>query len=227
MDNQFFFESIALSLLLGSLIGLERQWHRRLVDLKTNALVSLGSCLFLLLTETQHGLNDYVRMAGQVVVGVGFIGGGLLFREGSQTKGINTAATLWCCAAVGSMCGIGRWLEASIASVMIVVANTFLRQIAQYLNLRMGQSDSLTDTVKLSIKCNKVEAASINRHVLAHFSKQHREVKSMSNEPAGENSSLLSYTVLFEHGQFQTNKGEARFEDLSIAGVISISWQVI
>ena len=88
-----FFQATLLALLLGSVIGLERQWQRRLVDLKTNALVSLGSCLFMLVTQNGNEFQDYVRMAGQVVVGVGFIGGGLLFREGAQTKGINTAPT--------------------------------------------------------------------------------------------------------------------------------------
>jgi len=127
-----FVQATLLALLLGSLIGLERQWHQRLVDLKTNALVSLGSCLFMLVTQIDNEYSDFVRMAGQIVVGVGFIGGGLLFRDGTQTRGINTAATLWCCAAVGILCGIHRGTEATIATFTIVSANTLLRQIAQF-----------------------------------------------------------------------------------------------
>ena len=143
-----FLYAVGLSLLLGSLVGVERQWYRRLVDLKTNALVSLGAYLFMLITKTADGFTDPIRMAGQIVVGVGFIGGGLLFRDGTQTKGINTAATLWCCAAVGTLCGLDRWLEAFSASLIIVLANTILRQVAHFLNLKMGVTDNLTSQVR-------------------------------------------------------------------------------
>lgn len=83
-----------LALALGSFVGLERQWHRRLVDLKTDALVSMGAALFMMTAATGTGYVEPIRMAAQIVVGVGFLGGGLLFREGVQTRGINTAATL-------------------------------------------------------------------------------------------------------------------------------------
>ena len=148
-----FYAAVGLALLLGSLIGVERQWHRRLVDLKTNALVSLGACLFMLVTKTAEGYTEPVRMAAQIVVGVGFIGGGLLYRDGAQTKGINTAATLWCCAAVGAMCGIGRWSEAAGASLVVVLANTVLRQVAQLLNLKMGVNDHLSALVNFDLTC--------------------------------------------------------------------------
>src|SRR3982751_6539183 len=97
-----------LALVLGSLIGIERQWHRRLVDLKTSALVSMGAALFMMCAATPVGWTEPMRMAAQIVTGIGFIGGGLLFREGTQTRGINTAATLWCSAAIGTLCGLGH-----------------------------------------------------------------------------------------------------------------------
>jgi putative Mg2+ transporter-C (MgtC) family protein len=114
---------LLLALTLGSLIGLERQWHRRLVDLKTNSLVCLGAALFMQSSATASGFVEPVRMAAQIVVGVGFIGGGLLLREGHKTVGINTAATLWCCAAIGTLCGLGRVEEATLATVLLVGAN--------------------------------------------------------------------------------------------------------
>ena len=107
----FLFQTL-LALALGSLIGLERQWHRRLTDMKTNALVCMGAALFMMTTYGPGGAVEPIRMAAQIVVGVGFIGGGLLFRDGLQTRGINTAATLWCSAAVGTLCGMGQALEA-------------------------------------------------------------------------------------------------------------------
>ena len=201
-----FVEATLLSLLLGSLIGLERQWHRRLVDLKTNALVSLGSCLFMLVTQIDSEYQDFVRMAGQIVVGVGFIGGGLLFRDGAQTRGINTAATLWCCAAVGILCGIHRGTEATIATITIVLANTVLRQIAQFLNLKMGGSDSLSDTVQIQVQCPASEVIAVQNHIATFFQEAQLELKAASSTRLDSALYQLSYTVLFEHGQYNTDR---------------------
>jgi putative Mg2+ transporter-C (MgtC) family protein len=221
-----FIQATLLSLLLGSVIGLERQWHRRLVDLKTNALVSLGSCLFMLVTQNGNEFQDYVRMAGQVVVGVGFIGGGLLFRDGAQTKGINTAATLWCCAAVGVLCGIHRWSEAAIATFTIVSANTMLRQVAQFLNLRMGASDSLTESVQIRLHCKIVDVTAARKYMIQFFETHHLELKAADSRLLENDSIELSYTVLIEHGQFN-HTGSALLESLNPAGVESVSWNVI
>src|SRR5574343_1019636 len=120
-DLIHFLLPLLLALVLGSLVGLERQWHRRLVDLKTNALVCMGSALFMLTCATSDAVySEPVRMAAQIVVGVGFLGGGLLLRDGTKLVGINTAATLWCCAAVGVLCGLGRLLDATLAAVLLV-----------------------------------------------------------------------------------------------------------
>ena len=224
--NTPFIQATLLSLLLGSLIGLERQWHRRLVDLKTNALVSLGSCLFMLVTQTGSDFQDYVRMAGQIVVGVGFIGGGLLFRDGAQTKGINTAATLWCCAAVGILCGIHRWSEASIATFTIVSANTILRQVAQFLNLKMGANDSLTDLVQLNMKCKTADVPGIQAYVVNFLEMRHLELKEAKLEHIENDVTQLSYTIFFEHGQYN-RIANAMLHDLQPQGVVSLSWSIV
>jgi len=224
--NPAFIQATFMALFLGSLIGLERQWHRRLVDLKTNALVSLGACLFLLVTQNGSDFQDYVRMAGQVVVGVGFIGGGLLFRDGAQTKGINTAATLWCSAAVGVLCGIHQWEEASIATFTIVSANTLLRQVALFLNLKMGANDNLTESVQIHVRCQTADLASTRNHMLQFFATQHLELKAASSLALENNLVDLSYTVLIEHGQF-SHAGNAMMQSLNPAGAVSLSWTAI
>jgi putative Mg2+ transporter-C (MgtC) family protein len=221
-----FIQATFMALLLGSLIGLERQWHRRLVDLKTNALVSLGACLFLLVTQNGSDFQDYVRMAGQVVVGVGFIGGGLLFRDGAQTKGINTAATLWCSAAVGMLCGIHRWEEASIATVTIVSANTLLRQVALFLNLKMGANDNLTESVQIHVRCKTTDLTGTRDHLLQFFEANHLELKAASSLALANDLVDMSYTVLIEHGQF-SHAGNAMMQSLTPAGAVSLSWTAI
>ena len=162
MTLTLFILQTLLALALGSFIGLERQWHRRLVDLKTNALVSMGSALFMMVAATPSGFEEPIRMAAQIVVGVGFLGGGLLSRDGdAATKGINTAATLWCSAAIGTLCGLGRTVEATVAACLLVLANTVLRDVARRLQMRMGLNDSLTEQLRFEIECTAAHASEV------------------------------------------------------------------
>lgn len=88
---------LALSVLLGAFIGVERQWHQKMAGLRTNALVALGSCGFVCFSA-MVGVGDPTRVAAQVVTGIGFLGAGVILREGINVHGLNTAATLWCSA---------------------------------------------------------------------------------------------------------------------------------
>ena len=98
---------IATALVLGVIIGFERQWHRRPAGLRTNALVAVGSAGFVLISALMNGENSPTRIAAQVASGIGFLGAGVILREGLSVRGLNTAATLWCSAAVGSLAGLG------------------------------------------------------------------------------------------------------------------------
>jgi putative Mg2+ transporter-C (MgtC) family protein len=92
---------------LGAAIGLERQWRQRLAGLRTNTLVALGAAIFV---TNSRGVSDdegAARMAAQVVSGIGFLGAGVIFKEGLNVRGLNTAATLWCSAAVGLLAAGG------------------------------------------------------------------------------------------------------------------------
>lgn len=93
----------AIALALGALIGAERQWHQRMAGLRTNALVALGAALFELYAVLLEGSNavDPTRIAAYVVSGVGFLGAGVILRDGVNVRGINTAATVWCSARRG------------------------------------------------------------------------------------------------------------------------------
>ena len=136
MDWKVFLLRVAVALVLGALIGAERQLRQRLTGLRTNALVSTGACLFVLVTQAVPGMlpADASRVAAYVVSGIGFLGGGVIMRDGMNVRGLNTAATLWCTAAVGVLCSLGLLLEASLGSLMVLCANILLRDIAQRLN---------------------------------------------------------------------------------------------
>jgi len=97
---------LGLALVLGSAIGIERQWQQKMAGLRTNALVALGASGFVVFSGLV-GEGDPIRIAAQVVTGIGFLGAGVILREGVNVHGLNTAATLWCSAMVGTIAGAG------------------------------------------------------------------------------------------------------------------------
>jgi putative Mg2+ transporter-C (MgtC) family protein len=101
----------------GALIGIERQWQARRAGLRTNALVATGATLFVLYSVVTNDSSP-TRVASYVVSGVGFLGGGVILREGFNVRGLNTAATLWCSAAVGVLAAGGHPLFALTGTVV-------------------------------------------------------------------------------------------------------------
>ena len=124
---------IAESMGLGALIGFERQYRSRMAGLRTNALVAVGAALFVVLSaqgfDGQGG--DPTRVAAQVVSGIGFLGAGVILRDGLSVRGLNTAATLWCAAAVGSLAGAGMHVMAVAGAVAIIAVNVGLRELGR------------------------------------------------------------------------------------------------
>jgi putative Mg2+ transporter-C (MgtC) family protein len=110
-----------------------RQWRQRTAGLGTNALVALGAALFELfavLLSRQHGV-DPTRIAAYVVSGIGFLGAGVILRDGVHVRGINTAATIWCSAAVGVLACAGYIPAAAIAAALVLGAHLTLRPVAR------------------------------------------------------------------------------------------------
>jgi hypothetical protein len=99
--------NLAAAVALSSVIGFERQWHNRIAGLRTNTLVALGAATFVVVSDIVPGEGSPTRIAAQVVSGIGFLGAGLVFREGLSVRDLNTAATLWCSAALGVPAGAG------------------------------------------------------------------------------------------------------------------------
>ncbi len=138
METQTFLFRLLCALAAGILIGIERQMRKRSAGLATNALVAVGACIFILISETviadtQGGSiklqNDNLRVLAQIVAGVGFLGAGAIIKDGFTIHGLNSAATIWCAAAVGSLCGFGYWQLALIATCVIIFINWVLKNI--------------------------------------------------------------------------------------------------
>ncbi|MFN7174654.1 MAG: MgtC/SapB family protein [Thermaurantiacus tibetensis] len=118
---------------LGALVGLERQWRQRLAGLRTNTLVALGAASFVLFADLFPGEASPTRVAAQVVSGIGFLGAGIIFREGVNVRGLNTAATLWCSAAVGVLAGAGAWERAAAVAALVIAVNVALRPVLRFI----------------------------------------------------------------------------------------------
>jgi putative Mg2+ transporter-C (MgtC) family protein len=109
---------IALGAFLGAMIGLEREYRGYPAGVRTMALVCMGSALFADMSRLYSG-DD--RIAAQIVTGIGFLGAGLIFREGFTVRGVTTAATIWASAAVGVAIGIEAYVVAIFASLIAVL----------------------------------------------------------------------------------------------------------
>ncbi|MBW9093074.1 MgtC/SapB family protein [Microbacterium jejuense] len=132
---------VLIAIGLGAAIGLERQWRLRTAGIRTNALVAVGSALFVVVGAVGLGdgpMTDPTRVAAQVVSGIGFLGAGVILRDGLNIRGLTTAATLWCAAAIGSLAGAGMELMALIGAGAIIATNTLLRPFSRFVNRRTG-----------------------------------------------------------------------------------------
>ncbi len=138
---------LLVALALGALVGVERQWRQRAHGLRTNALVSTGAALFVLLSVGFPGFEaSPTRIAAQVVSGIGFLGAGVILRDGVNVRGINTAATLWCAAAIGSLAAAGMLAVATLGALAVVLANVLLRPLARAIDRSPTDADSEVET---------------------------------------------------------------------------------
>jgi putative Mg2+ transporter-C (MgtC) family protein len=129
---------------LGTAIGFERQWRQRLAGLRTNTLVALGAATFILFGRLAGDMDSAARVGAQVVSGIGFLGAGVIFKEGLNVRGLNTAATLWCSAAVGLLAGIGFIGYAALCAALVVGSNVLLRPLVRVIN-RQPMDDTEVD----------------------------------------------------------------------------------
>lgn len=158
--------NLAVALGLSAAIGFERQWRNRLAGLRTNTLVALGAASFVTFAALIPGEASPTRVAAQVVSGIGFLGAGLIFREGLSVRGLNTAATLWCSAAVGVLAGGGYPGYAALATGFVVFVNLLLRPIVSFINRQPLTSTELEIGYAVSVTCHSPDEAHVRALLL-------------------------------------------------------------
>ena len=112
---------LVLALFLGAAIGAEREYKSKSIGFRTVILITLGSCLFTILSSIMGGEKDPTRIAANIVTGIGFLGAGAIFKEGANVKGITTAATIWIAAAIGMSIGIGKYEFAFLSCFLVLI----------------------------------------------------------------------------------------------------------
>ena len=126
--------SVLVAFLLATAIGAERQYRQRSAGLRTNVLVAIGAAAFVSIGSRLNGDAGATQLASYVVSGIGFLGAGVIMKNGSKVWGLNTAATLWCSAAVGVLSGIGLVAEAVVVTGAVLAGNTMLRPLVNAIN---------------------------------------------------------------------------------------------
>jgi putative Mg2+ transporter-C (MgtC) family protein len=163
---------IAVALVLGAAIGLERQWRQRTAGLRTNTLVALGAALFVSISRLVDRDTSPTRITSYVVSGLGFLGGGVILREGLSVRGLNTAATLWCSGAVGALAGNGYPLHAVLGTAAVLLVHFGLRPVVRFIDARSKYAIQVETSYRIRVSCpvaaEAIVRAILMRHVNGH-----------------------------------------------------------
>jgi putative Mg2+ transporter-C (MgtC) family protein len=178
---------VGLATVLGLAIGFERQWRSRMAGLQTMALVSMGSALFLILSAYSFDQSgDRLRVAAQIVTGIGFLGAGVIMKQGMSVTGLNTAATLWATAAVGALAGAWMWREATAGAAIILAANWFLQPLASRMDRVHKESgrDATPADYVLEVVCGRQVEAEIKALVAQAMPRPAFQLRAVRTRPA-------------------------------------------
>ena len=174
--------NLVVALALGAAIGMERQWRQRLAGLRTNTLVSLGAASFVVFAATFPDEISPTRVAAQIVSGIGFLGAGIIFREGFNVRGLNTAATLWCAAAVGMLAGAGEFVLGVAVAGCVVFVNLALRPLSRLLDRQPIQTTELARNFSVEIICRGAQEAHVRALMLQGFATSGLHLTALDSE---------------------------------------------
>ncbi len=219
---------IGVAVVLGAMIGMERQWRQRMAGLRTNTLVCTGAALFVAIAAMTAYEMSPTRIAAQVVSGIGFIGAGVIFRQGPTVRGLTTAATLWCAAAVGAMAGSGFLLAATIGALAVLIANVLLRPLTYRLE-RQPEADLAEDAqmvYSLHFTCKAEELQPLRSLLLQTVASESLRLRSLSSEEIEDGRRVIVHAQLATLGRhdelMEQLIGRLGVEE----GVSAIRWEV-
>jgi len=218
---------LGAALLLGACVGLERQWRQRMAGTRTNALVSAGASAFVMCAfMTLDKSRSEAQIVSYVVSGVGFLGAGVIFKDAGSVRGLNTAATLWCSAAIGAISGLGHPLHALILAAAVLITNVILRPLAYRLYPAHASGDEQEVTYGFELACNQADEAHMRALLLQAMSRSPLTLAALRSEDI-EGTAKMKVTAQIKGLGRQDDALEQLVVRLSLeAGVSSVSWTV-
>ncbi|MBV8208779.1 MAG: MgtC/SapB family protein [Burkholderiaceae bacterium] len=229
MQIHLFVVRLLVALALGVMIGAERQLRQRLAGLRTNALVAAGSALFVLVAAFSNDAEASARIAAQVVSGIGFLGAGVIMREGLNVRGLNTAATLWCSAAVGVLAGLGQLVEATVGALAILGANILLRGLTQRINRQdVKSATELEHRYRLTVTCREEDEVRVRTLLLHTVAGMSLVLQSLTSEDVDGTPGRVGVSAELTVAADNQAQLEQLVSRISLeAGVSSVRWAIV
>jgi putative Mg2+ transporter-C (MgtC) family protein len=178
------FPHLLVALVLGAIIGAERQWRQRAAGMRTNTLVCFGAAAFVDLGSTVGGPHT-TNVIAYVISGVGFLGAGAIMKDGGSIRGLNTAATLWCSAAVGACAGAGELLDAVFVTALLVSINLVFRPISRILDRRSLARLNRPVLYRIAAVCPASHEAEVRALVLHALAERPLLLQELRSEEVG------------------------------------------
>ncbi len=225
---------ILAAILLGAVIGFERELSMHPAGLRTHILVCMGAAVFTILSvsDLTHGLSfsdgaielglnesnyrivrDPGRIAAQIVTGIGFIGGGAVLRHGATVRGLTTAASLWMVASIGMLLGTGYFALSAISTVLAITVLFLLGKLGRSLTQKHQKP---FNRIRMLVTANAVQIPEIQGWVERQFEDRILEVKT-----SGSNDGPTTLTYIIDVRGFNTNVNELSRKVNSLTGVVS------
>lgn len=215
--------NLVVALSLGCLVGLERQWKQSYAGLSTHALVALGAAAYASLPDLLYSVSDAARMGGQVVTGIGFLGAGVIMRDGLSIRGLSAAATVWATGAIGVLAGYGLLLEAVEVAILIMAANFFMPRFGMLVD-RYAPSQRISEHVyAISLLCATHDEAMVRAQLLQTITAHKlrlRGLESHSRETAGVEVRASLYSASRDDAKVEQMVGELSLS----AHIFAASW---
>jgi putative Mg2+ transporter-C (MgtC) family protein len=213
--------------ILGTLIGLERQWRQGFAGLRTNALVAAGAAAFVGASLSQASAGSPAPMLGQIISGIGFLGAGVIFKEDFNVRGLNTAATIWCSAAVGMLAGLGMMPQALATALTVIALNLALRPIVRKLSMMNHGPGTESQTIYcFHLICTRKNEARLRSLLIQAASASHLAFKNLHSEKNGVDRVHVSAEMtLLSRDDHSIEEVAGRVS--SDRAVISLRWELI
>ena len=222
-----FFLRLGAAVLMGAVVGLERQWRQRMAGTRTNALVAAGASAFVMCAfMVRDTSRSEAQIVSYVVSGVGFLGAGVIFKDSGSVRGLNTAATLWCSAAIGAISGLGNPLHALILTAIVLGTNIVLRPLAYRLYPAQASSEEQEVTYGFELNCRPEDEAHMRALMLQAMSQSPLTLTALRSEDL-EGTNKMKVTARIRGLGRQDQSLEQVVVRLSLeAGISSVSWAV-